>query len=69
MGSAALDTLTEDGTDALTEGVNTGGLFSTGSGRLVTVSERAIRRASALVGEEMEEAANGNRKRSKSFHT
>ncbi|XP_039810962.1 protein BREAST CANCER SUSCEPTIBILITY 2 homolog B-like isoform X11 [Panicum virgatum] len=60
----ALDKLTEgNGKDALTEGVNTGGLFSTGSGRLVAVSERAIRRASALVGEEMEEATNSNRKR------
>ena len=70
MGFAALDKLTErNGNDALAEGVNTGGMFSTGSGRLVAVSERAIRRASALVGEEMEEATNSNRKRSKSFCT
>jgi len=64
MGFAALDKLTErNGNDALAEGVNTGGMFSTGSGRLVAVSERAIRRASALVGEEMEEATNSNRKK------
>ncbi|TVU21686.1 hypothetical protein EJB05_31338, partial [Eragrostis curvula] len=38
-----------------------GGLFSTGSGRLVTVSEGGLKRARALVGEEGEEATN-NRK-------
>ncbi|KAG2595489.1 protein BREAST CANCER SUSCEPTIBILITY 2 homolog B-like isoform X1 [Panicum virgatum] len=64
----ALDKLTErNGNDALAEGVNTGGMFSTGSGRSVAVSERAIRRASALVGEEMEEATNSNRKRKQPF--
>ncbi|CAL4951790.1 unnamed protein product [Urochloa decumbens] len=60
----ALDKLIEgNGTGARTEGVSTGGLFSTGSGRSVAVSERAVRRAKALVGEEVEEATNNNRKR------
>ncbi|CAO2181017.1 unnamed protein product [Urochloa humidicola] len=59
-----LDKLIEgNGTGALTEGVNTGGLFSTGSGRSVAVSERVVRRARALVDEEVEEATNNNRKR------
>ncbi|CAL4978042.1 unnamed protein product [Urochloa decumbens] len=60
----ALDKLIEgNGTGARTEGVSTGGLFFTGSGRSVAVGERAVRRAKALVGEEVEEATNNNRKR------
>ncbi|CAO2193802.1 unnamed protein product [Urochloa humidicola] len=60
----ALDKLIEgNGTGALAEGVNTGGLFSTGSGRSVAINERAVRRARALVGEEVEAATNNNRKR------
>lgn len=68
MGSAVLDKLVEgNGTDALTEGVSTGGLFSTGSGRSLAISGRALRRATTLVGDEVDEASNSNRKRSKSF--
>ncbi|CAN6361196.1 unnamed protein product [Urochloa humidicola] len=52
-----------NGTGAVAEGVSTGGLFSNGLGRLVLVSERAVRRTRVLVGEEVEEATNSNRKR------
>ncbi|RCV24794.1 hypothetical protein SETIT_5G114900v2 [Setaria italica] len=64
----ALDKLIEgNGMDALTEGVSTGGLFSTGSGRSVAISGRAVRRARVLIGDEVEEATNNNRKRKQPF--
>jgi breast cancer 2 susceptibility protein len=71
MGPAAREQLIEgDAMDGLAQSVNTAGLFSTGSGRPLAVSQRAVRRASALVGEEVDEATdNNNKKRSKSFCT
>ncbi|AQK42453.1 protein BREAST CANCER SUSCEPTIBILITY 2 homolog A isoform X11 [Zea mays] len=57
-----------DAMDGLAQSVNTAGLFSTGSGRPLAVSQRAVRRASALVGEEVDEATdNNNKKRKKPF--
>ena len=68
---AARDKLIEgDGMNGVTQGVNAAGLFSTGSGRSLAVSQRAVRRARELVGEEVDEATNNNyKKRSKSLCT
>ncbi|WVZ72395.1 hypothetical protein U9M48_020862 [Paspalum notatum var. saurae] len=61
----ALDKLIEgDGMGAWTEGINSGGLFSTGSGRPVALSEKAVRKARTLVGEE----SNNNNKRKQAFN-
>ncbi|XP_044355538.1 protein BREAST CANCER SUSCEPTIBILITY 2 homolog B isoform X10 [Triticum aestivum] len=55
----ARNTLLEgDGMSGATVDAGQGQLFCTGSGRSVSVSERAIRRARALVGEEVEKAGN-----------
>ncbi|XP_044338917.1 protein BREAST CANCER SUSCEPTIBILITY 2 homolog B isoform X5 [Triticum aestivum] len=55
----ARNTLLEgDGMSGATVDAGEGQLFCTGSGRSVSVSERAIRRARALVGEEVEKAGN-----------
>nr|CAB3476155.1 unnamed protein product [Digitaria exilis] len=63
----ALDELIEGhGTDTLTDSANAGGLFSTGSGRPVPVSDRSVRRARALVGGEVETTDN-NKKRKLPF--
>ncbi|VAH72905.1 unnamed protein product [Triticum turgidum subsp. durum] len=57
MQSAARHKLLEgDGMGRATGDAGKGELFCTGSGRPVSVSERAIRRARALVGEEVEKA-------------
>ncbi|KAJ1269748.1 hypothetical protein BS78_06G001000 [Paspalum vaginatum] len=57
-----------DGTGGAAEGVGTAGLFTAGSGRSVPVSERAVRRARALVGEGAEEpTTNSNGKRKQPF--
>ena len=65
MQSAARHKLLEgDGMGRATGDAGKGELFCTGSGRSVSVSERAIRRARALVGEEVEKAGI---KRSKSL--
>ncbi|KAL6627377.1 hypothetical protein ACP70R_031103 [Stipagrostis hirtigluma subsp. patula] len=53
-----------DGMAGATEDAGRGGMFCTGSGRSVAVSEMAIRRARSLVGEEVEEATNKRRKQS-----
>ncbi|KAL6848133.1 hypothetical protein ACP4OV_022261 [Aristida adscensionis] len=45
-----------DGVAGATEDAGKGGVFCTGSGRSVAVSEKAIRRARALVGEDVEES-------------
>ncbi|XP_062193552.1 uncharacterized protein LOC133896944 [Phragmites australis] len=59
----ALDKLIEgDGLAGLPEDAGKGGLFCTGSRRSVAVSERAVRRARALVGDEVEEETNKRRK-------
>ncbi|KAJ1282475.1 hypothetical protein BS78_03G055000 [Paspalum vaginatum] len=55
----ALDKLIEG------DGMDSGGLFSTGSGRPVALSEKAVRRARALVGEE---ATNNSNKRKQAFN-
>lgn len=55
MEPAARNTLLEgDGKSGATVDAGEGQLFCTGSGRSVFVSERAIRRARVLVGEELE---------------
>ncbi|XP_037411655.1 protein BREAST CANCER SUSCEPTIBILITY 2 homolog B-like isoform X8 [Triticum dicoccoides] len=55
----ARNTLLEgDGMSGATVDAGEGQLFCTGSGRSVSVSERAIRRARALVGEGVEKAGN-----------
>jgi hypothetical protein len=66
MEPAARNELLEgDGMAGATASAGKGELFCTGSGRSVSVSESAIRRARALVGEEVEEAS--IKKRSKSL--
>nr|CAB3472097.1 unnamed protein product [Digitaria exilis] len=63
----AMDELIEGhGTDTLTDSANAGGLFSTGSGRPVPVSDRAVRRARVLVGGEVE-TTDSNKKRKLPF--
>ena len=65
MEPAARNTLLEgDRMPGATVDAAEGQLFCTGSGRSVSLSERAIRRARALVGEEVERAGI---KRSKSL--
>ncbi|KAG0381280.1 hypothetical protein BDA96_K000300 [Sorghum bicolor] len=62
----ARDKLIEgDGMNGVIQGVNAAGLFSTGSGRLLAVSQRAVRKARKLVGEEVDEATNNNYKKRK----
>uniref|UniRef100_A0ACD5TRR7 Uncharacterized protein n=1 Tax=Avena sativa TaxID=4498 RepID=A0ACD5TRR7_AVESA len=51
-----------DGVAGVTEDAGKGELFCTGSGRSVSVSESAIRRARALVGDEVKEASIKKRK-------
>ena len=65
MESAARNKLLEgDGMAGATGDAGKGKLFCTGSGRPVSLSERAIRKARALVGEDVEKAGI---KRSKSL--
>lgn len=63
MESAARNNLI-DGMAGATEDAGKGGMFCTGSGRSVAVSDRAIRRARALVGEETDETINKRRSKS-----
>lgn len=68
MGLTARDKLIEgDRMDGVTQGVNTAALFSTGSGKSLPVSQKAVRRARALVGEEVDEATNNNNKKRSEF--
>jgi len=71
MVPTARDKLIEgDGMNGVTQGVNTAGLLSPGAGKSLAFSQRAVRRARELVGEEVDEATNNNyKKRSKSLCT